>query len=91
MERGLTMANSVVRSEYIGVELTWQEIKKHFPNTWVGLDVIEYADSNNCNIKLAKVLYTGTSDEITTKQIQGLTNDSRYTGSVGLQIGAFFI
>ena len=81
----------MANNKYIGVELTWKEIKEHFPNQWIGLDVLEYADSNNCNIKIAKVLYTGTCEEMGIKQIEGKVNDNRYTGSVGLQIGVLCI
>lgn len=75
--------------QYMNIPLTWQEIKEHFPNTWVGLDVIAYKDANECNIKTAKVLCTGTSDELLWKQIHGEINDSRCTIPDGLQVGVF--
>lgn len=85
------MANNVINNEYIGAELTWQEIKEHFPNTWVGLDVIEYKDKSECNIKLARVLCTSNEpDELLKKQLSGEINDSRSTMSMGMQLGVLF-
>ena len=80
--------DGIINKDYIGVELTWEEIKKHFPNTFVGLDVIEYKDKSECNIKLAKVLCTSNDpDELIIKQSKGEINDSRGTMSVGIQLG----
>lgn len=52
-ERGnLTMSNATThKNELIGKRLTWNELKKHFPNQWVGLSDVEYEDNDGVTIE----------------------------------------
>ncbi len=40
--------------------LSWDEIKKNFPNKWVGLSEVDWKDESN--VRSAVVTYAGDSD-----------------------------
>lgn len=46
------MANAVINKyDLIGKELTWEEIKKYFPDQWVGLSSVKHKNGNSASIE----------------------------------------
>jgi len=59
--------------------MTWEEIKKAYPDKWVGLTQIEWKDG--ANVRSAIVDYVGdTSDDPLRRQIAGEDIQTIYTG-----------
>ena len=55
------MPVTLTRSEE---RLTWDEILKKYPDTWVGLSNIKFENDDHANIETAVVSATGTRDEL---------------------------
>ena len=46
------MSNTITsKNELIGKRLTWNELKKHFPDQWVGLLDVKYEDNDGVTIE----------------------------------------
>jgi len=59
--------------------MTWEEIKKAYPNQWVGLTNIEWKDG--ANVKSAVVDYLGDKvDEAFKRQVAGENVQTIHTG-----------
>ncbi len=59
--------------------MTWDEIKKAYPDTWVGMVNVQYVDDDGVNIASAEVKYTDkTKAELTRRMLDGEIV-SRYT------------
>lgn len=67
--------------------LTWSEIEKKYPDSWVGLNDIKFENDDGANIETAVVSEIGTRDELYDSQFsRGLqmvtyTNPERFTFS----------
>lgn len=53
--------------------LTWKEIERKYPDTWVGLNDVKFENDDGANIESAVVSETGTRDELyDSRFLQGL-------------------
>ena len=54
--------------------LTWKEIEKRYPDTWVGLNDVKFENDDGANIESAVVSGIGTRDELYERGIQMVTH-----------------
>lgn len=54
--------------------LTWREIERRYPDTWVGLDDVKFENDDGANIESAVVSGTGTRDELYDSGTQMVTH-----------------
>ena len=69
--------------------LTREQMEKKYPNTWLGLNNIKYANNDGVTLESADVVYTDkTSNELLRMQIAGTDGIIRwYTNDNGLPLG----
>lgn len=61
------------------VRMTWNEIKKNYPDKWIGMTNVKYINDDGVNIESAVVKYTNmTKAELTRRMLDGEII-SRYT------------
>ena len=65
------MATTVIHSDE---RLTWEEIVKKYPDTWVGLKDIKFRNDDGANIETAVVAETGTRDELYDSMVEHRLN-----------------
>ena len=69
--------------------LTRQQMAEKYPNTWLGLTNVKYANDDGVTLESAEVIYTNkSSNELLMIQIAGTDNVIRwYTNENGLPLG----
>ncbi|MDE7417121.1 MAG: hypothetical protein K2N44_12640 [Lachnospiraceae bacterium] len=69
--------------------LTRQQMVEKYPNTWLGLANVKYANNDGVTLESAEVIYTNkSSNELLMIQIAGTDNVIRwYTNENGLPLG----
>ncbi len=81
-----------MRYAVMGKRLTWDEITQKYPEQWLGLTDVEWADSDHANILSATVSYTGLSaDDLiimmhdTNQKViaRSTPHNSMYVGMIG--------
>ena len=64
---------------YSTERLTWDEIAKKYPDTWVGLKDIKFGDVNSANIETAVVAETGDRRDLRKSQFAHKLQMVRHT------------
>lgn len=75
--------------DFMAERLTREQMAQKYPNTWLGLVNIKYANDDGVTLEAADIIYTDkTEDELFEMQLDGIEGViSWYTNDNGLPLG----